>query len=304
MKYKFSLFHSFSYPLSPITSLYAKMRKKKHIVSEFSHVVWLDRHNRWEYKILFHTQAKIALKLCDFITTPTNFIKIHMINSGIPKQKIGVIYHGIPPVHDVNIGSHADILTNLGEHLLITTVCRVVPSKNIHHMICCLDDMVKSFPLIKYVVAGPVKGSFNMKPIKNNSYFSLLVHIINKKNLKENVIFLDNIDTEELIKLLQKTTIFVFLSNKEAFGLALVWALALGLPIVAYNLPPMNEILNDDCAELISNRAQLKDAIIKLLVNSSLRELKSINAKKLYHSRYTLNKMLASYERVYDSLTS
>jgi len=67
---------------------------------------------------------------------------------------------------------------------------------------------------------------------------------VKSEGLKKNISYLGTVDVEELAKTLAGSKVFLFPSHKEGFGIAVAEAMAVGLPIICYDIKPMNEIFN------------------------------------------------------------
>ncbi len=95
--------------------------------------------------------------------------------------------------------------------------------------------------------------------------------------LAKTVTFLGNIADEELPKVYRQADIFVFPSvdASEAFGVAVLEAMASGLPVVASNLPGVRTLVRDGATGFLFSRGseeELKKALLKLLNDKILRE--------------------------------
>lgn len=66
-----------------------------------------------------------------------------------------------------------------------------------------------------------------------------------------NVKFLTDVTDAELRRHYTNSDIFLFPSEHEGFGLVMLEALAAGLPVVAYDIEPFNEVINSSCGKLV-----------------------------------------------------
>jgi len=65
---------------------------------------------------------------------------------------------------------------------------------------------------------------------------------LQKNNLMDNVSILGFLSTEEALKTMKSSRVFVFPSHEEGWGIAICEAMACGLPVIAYDLPVYSEI--------------------------------------------------------------
>lgn len=104
---------------------------------------------------------------------------------------------------------------------------------------------------------------------------------------------------KELIELYKSANIFVLPSSQEAFSLAMLEALAAGLPIVASDLPEIRQVL-DECGILIQNptAANYAKALDELISNKS--KIQTLSALSVQKARsYSWVSVLDAIERVY-----
>jgi glycosyltransferase involved in cell wall biosynthesis len=114
-------------------------------------------------------------------------------------------------------------------------------------------------------------------------------------SISESVTFEGHITEERKWALMNQASAFAFPSLQEGFGIALLEAMAAGLPVVVYDLPVFQEFLKDGehgYVVAINDHAQMADRLLYLLHNDSLRhEISDRNV--LYARQFT-------WERVTD----
>jgi glycosyltransferase involved in cell wall biosynthesis len=101
--------------------------------------------------------------------------------------------------------------------------------------------------------------------------------------------------------------VFVSASHSEAFGLAMVEAMAGGVPVVATMTGGAREIIAPDRTGLlvpIGDTEALARAIIELLSDEHQREVLAANARRAVAERFSLDRMVAETEEVYRAVLS
>ena len=94
--------------------------------------------------------------------------------------------------------------------------------------------------------------------------------------------FTGEINRKALINILTESDIFVFASSTETFGISLLEAMAIGMPIVCSNKSSLPEILqNGGLYFNPKNDLQLSNQIELLIKNKRLRRNKSKQARKI-----------------------
>lgn len=100
-----------------------------------------------------------------------------------------------------------------------------------------------------------------------------LEKLIKELNLKEDVIFLGYVPTEELPKFYNAADLFVYPSLYAGFGLPPLEAMACGTPVITSNLSSLPEVVGN--AGIMINpydKNQLVKAMYKVLTDKNLRE--------------------------------
>jgi len=108
---------------------------------------------------------------------------------------------------------------------------------------------------------------------------------------------------EELVKLYNKSTICVFPSHRESFGIAALEAMACSKPVITTKKGFSEFIENGKDGIIIDskNEISLKNSIKKLMEDSNLRETMGKNARKkalMYKHEYTVRKYLRLFQKL------
>ncbi|MDA7801172.1 glycosyltransferase [Candidatus Pelagibacter sp.] len=119
---------------------------------------------------------------------------------------------------------------------------------------------------------------------------NLLNNIINENPIINKSHFVGEINQQKVIKNLINSDIFVFASSSETFGISLVEAMAIGMPIVCSNKSSLPEILEDGGLYFNpKNDLQLSKQIELFIKDKALRKKKASKAKKI-SSKFSWNK--------------
>jgi glycosyltransferase involved in cell wall biosynthesis len=121
--------------------------------------------------------------------------------------------------------------------------------------------------------------------------------------LADNVRFLGHRD--DIGDLLSAADVFAFPSMYEGQGGAVVEAMALGLPIVASDLPAIREVVEEGRNALLPRRgdsAALADAIDALLNTPERRTALGRRSREIFEERYTLDRLVPRMVGLYRKL--
>jgi glycosyltransferase involved in cell wall biosynthesis len=112
-----------------------------------------------------------------------------------------------------------------------------------------------------------------------------LVHKFESAGVADNACLLGFIETEHMYAILKKAHVFIFPSYEEGFGIAIVEALACGLPIIAWDLPVYQGLFGN-VVRIVSkgDKASFASLIIEEIEKSINTERKDrlINCAKKY----------------------
>ena len=107
---------------------------------------------------------------------------------------------------------------------------------------------------------------------------------------------------DDVAELLRTFDVFVSSSRSESFGIAIVEAMASRVPVVATMTAGAREIIDADKTGLlvpIGDAEALADSICELLDDPKAREHLAVNALYAARERFSLDRMVARTERVY-----
>lgn len=115
---------------------------------------------------------------------------------------------------------------------LFTSLGYVAPFKGLHILIKALSLVKEQVPTIKLNIAGNIRTT----GIKTEGYIKYVLSLIKKLNLEKNVFWLGGLESKDLVNVMLKSSIGVFPSFIESYGLAMAESMLLGLPTIsAYN---------------------------------------------------------------------
>lgn len=197
-------------------------------------------NEKWENsKVLLW--KRISSCLVDHFFANSNFTKnMIMKKYGYPKHKVSVVYNGIDLVNFHPNKEKIMIRKEFGlkdSKKVVGIVARLTPQKGIDKFIEVAKIMANEIEDVKFLVVG------------DGELRSQLETKANELNLEKKVIFTGaRTDVPDLLSIFD---IFLLTSNWEPFGITLLEAMAIGVPIVAFAVDGVKEVINDHCAILI-----------------------------------------------------
>lgn len=130
------------------------------------------------------------------------------------------------------------------------------------------EMLIVAFQLFINKVGEDVKLVLTGAPCERQSF---LKEVIFRKNLESSILFLDYVSNDELAILMRNSLALVFPSLYEGFGMPVVEAMALGVPVLSSNTTSLPEVAGD--AALLFDPTDLDSMVNALLLvfhNASL----------------------------------
>jgi glycosyltransferase involved in cell wall biosynthesis len=219
-----------------------------HDLSFRVHPEWFSKSFAFFYNFLIPQLVKNSKG----IITVSNVSKQELIKElDVPEDKITVIYNAVASIFDVVKSSNLSKTESPIPFDYILSVSSHHPRKN-------FERLVKAFKLIKQdnlklCIIGNMNKNFNSTELESEN----------------NVIYLQNISDLELIEYYKHSKLFVFASIYEGFGIPIIEALKVGVPICVSDIPVFHEICQDNISYFDPyNINDIKDKMIQLLNDS------------------------------------
>jgi len=220
--------------------------------------------------------------------SPNRFIAIStqtqnkLIKNNIPQEKISVIPCG------VDLNEFNSKFKKKNEKIHILTIGRLVWYKRI-------QDLIFAYALI-----NKTRKKLNLTIIGRGPQRNKLDELI--KNLKlSRVKILKNLKRDELINVLQNSTVFCLPSEIEGFGISVIEAAAAHVPYVVSDIPVFKEITKKGKGGLFHKLGNIKDLAkkIEMLIDDKNLYQKKIKEGALLAKQYSWAQIALETENIY-----
>jgi glycosyltransferase involved in cell wall biosynthesis len=192
-----------------------------------------------------------------------------------------------------------------GKEIMITYVARVHPEKNQLDLLKATKILIENYSLRNFKLAfiGPLSGAFGVQG--SNPYYILLRSYIERNDLKDYVMFLGEVPNKEVVAVIMASSdIYVHTSIVEAATpLAVMEAMASGLPIIVYNIPFYDFLVNCYNAIIIEKGDvnQLAARLATIIEDKNLRLRLGRNAREFAENNLSWSNIVERYYiRVYN----
>jgi len=111
-------------------------------------------------------------------------------------------------------------------------------------------------------------------------------------------------NVNKISEILGLADIFIFPSLVETASLAVLEAMACGLPVVGFKIPALREMVSASTGILcdIGNREEVKNSIVSLIRDDSKREKMGCEASEFIKKNNSSSRFLENYKELFDSL--
>lgn len=239
-------------------------------------------------------QEMKSFKKADYFIAVSNYVGKQTQNYLNYNFKYEVIHNSID-ITNFKIQNNIQPINNT--LLFIGTLC---DKKGIENLILSLEIIKKDFPDIVLKIIG--RDWLNEKGL---SYKTFLLEIIKDKNLVQNICFLNVVSYKEIPSYIQQSSICIFPSKMESFGLVVIEAMSLAKPIVLSNIKPFKEIVIDKVSGLFCNPLLVEDIAIKILTflnNKKYSKIVGDNAQKEFNLKFLPNKLTQQNINFYNNI--
>ena len=239
-------------------------------------------------KVYNRSLGRLSLRKADRIIAVTRLEADFLVKAaGADPDKITVIPEG------VDLGLFKPKTNGLASENIVLFVGRIAPEKGLMHLIKAIPRVAKVFPSTSVLIVGEDQG------IQKD-----LTKTAEKLKVEKIVHFLGPKFGRELVGTYRKARLFVLPSLYETFGLAVLEAMATGLPIVATRVGGIPELVEEGRNGILVNPGEheaLAEAIIKFLSDFELSSrISKMNAMKA--KQYSWKNIAEKIEGVYKDL--
>lgn len=213
---------------------------------------------------------------------------------GIGPDKVTVIYPGIDVERFADVGQRAAVRQELQiplDTLVVGAVSRLVPEKGLADLMTAMARILREIPNTRLVIVGDGPLRSQLERSITGLGLQGLVHLTGSRR--------------DIPKLLSAMDVFALPSHREGFGMALVEAMAAGLPVVATDVGGIPEVVEHGVTGFVvppHDIGALSVNILLLLEDSALRAKMGADGRQQVQQRFTARRAAMQTQDLYLSL--
>ncbi|MDO4284081.1 MAG: glycosyltransferase [Eubacteriales bacterium] len=195
-------------------------------------------HDVGEYREYSGMQLRLADLLCRRYVAISAAVEREIRERGIAARRVTLIHNAVNTEKFYLLQrSKPDRVGGREEEFCIGNIARFFPAKKGQDtLVRAVEILRRTYPRIHCFLAGAVYRG-------QDEAYRELVSYVKSHELEDHITFCGGID--EVVDFLGKIDLFVLPSNYEGFGIALIEAMATGLPCVASRLDGPLEIMGE-----------------------------------------------------------
>ncbi len=245
-------------------------------------------------RLLFQWIGSKILNFADRFVTVSSEMAVELKSLGVRPEKVTVIANGVDLDCFHRAGSRDTIRSKFeipDEAVLVTAAGRIHPGKGQESVLEAARRVVKDHDRFRFIIAGEEIRT----PDEDLNFTSRLKDLIARWGMNQAVTmpgFVDN-----LPDLLHGSDIFVSASREESFGLAVLEAMACGLPVVVSDVAGHGNLVEDGVSGFLiptGDSNAMADALIRLGTDPELRREMGENGRKTA-CKYDLKTTVAAW---------
>lgn len=186
----------------------------------------------------------------------------------------------------------------LGGGPLFLTVARLQEHKGLHHLIAAVPQVLRSCPEAEFVIVGKASG------MEQEAYRQRLLAQCDQLGVSNSVHFLGYVSDPDVAALYREASALVHPALTEGYGLTLIEAMLLGLPVIAAAADGPQEIIEHQKNGLLVPTAdprRLAEAVVTLLNQPDFAEALKLGGRE-FASKSSSETMAGKTAEIYRTL--
>jgi len=256
-----------------------------------------EKTSDWKLKLFISLGCK-TFKYFDYVVPLSKELLEDVTKLGVAKNKIVYIQNGVDLKH-VNYRSPSDSpesrsitsSINLPENKTIGFIGQMIDRKNVDELLNVFDSLAADNSGLNLVLLGDGTHRQSYEKIANELASAPRIKFLGFQN--------------DPISYLKTFDLFVMSSKLEGIPRCLMEAMAVGVPVAAYNIPGVNQLIHHNETGLLApfgDRKALAQCCKTLLWDEPLANKLSRAASKYIQTNFSAHRMAQEYTALYYKL--
>ena len=282
-------------------AFWARFYKKPYIISPRGSLMKepMEKKSSLIKKIFLFLFVRQDLKNASAIHFTVETEKEEYLKAGLPLKKSIIISNGFDAEEfekQISEDFFRSKFNILSDKKIILFLSRLNWKKGLDTLIPAFAEVLKKESRAVLVLAGPDEKNYKKE---------IELKIVNcKLKIGKDVIFTDMLIGEDKISAYRESDVFVLPSYSENFGMAVVEAMACGLPVIITKGVGISKEVEKAGAGIVieKDEKQLTEAILKILKNPQMGKEMGQRGKKLVEIEFSSEKVAEKWIEEYNEI--
>ena len=207
----------------------------------------------------------VLIRDADVIVTVSNFVKECLVRLGFSRGQILVMSNGVPYDHLSKVQRDEKV------SYVASFMGRLHPAKGVFDLVKIWKRVVESRKDAKLALIG-----FGSREVAKS-----LEREVIENGLQRNVDVLGYVPDDEAYRIIKSSKVFIFPSYEEGWGITVCEAMALGLPVILYDLSAYEDFQDAVVKVAVGDVEAFAQAVLKLMSNEKLRAEMAMKAQEI-----------------------
>lgn len=241
-------------------------------------------------EFLTNQYAKMVLPKVDaIITTTESYASTSPVMKHFPHHAIPIGIHY--EIFDKSRASQG-ITEEKRDRKKVLFLGRLAANKGIDYLVHAIPLVLKEVPDAKFVICGEGEEKPHVEAY------------IDEVGVRDHIEFRGKVNLDEMVELYSTSAMFVFpsINRLEAFGIVQLESMACYTPVIASNIPGVNNVMDEGQNGLLvepRDPAALAAAIVKILKDPELAKKMGAHGRQLVEQKYNWKAIGDRIEAVY-----
>lgn len=286
------IIHAHLGPANQLAVVISKLSSVPAFLTVHSPMAFVDRRSNWDLRVYCQKAVnQFAYRAADRVLVVSQEIKeIVQQRFGIEDTKFLFLKNGI--VFDDDISGPVDLQEEFprsANKLKLIAVGRLVPLKNFDILVRAIAEVINQGQNdLLVLIAGEGEERMRLEELIRDLGIESYVKLLGLRH--------------DVMGLMQACDLFVMPSRYEGLSLAMIEAMACGLPIIASDVRGLNDYITNEQNGLlfpVGDYKALAERILQLANNRKLRSKLSQGARESFEKEYDMRKNIRSIDMLF-----
>jgi glycosyltransferase involved in cell wall biosynthesis len=242
---------------------------------------------------MFIRLGKVAMRFCDSVVPLSEQLVDETKAAGTAERKIHFIRNAVDLKEVEQYSTQRKPLDKSDRKLRIGYIGQMIPRKKIDHILNIYNQLWLENNNLELQLLGDGESRVEMEARASTLPSADSIHFLGFRN--------------DRLALLSQFDLFVMASSDEGIPRCLMEAIAMGVPVAAYNIAGIDQLVMHEKTGLLAeygDQQTLKEYWLKLLTDRAYAETLAEQGKVFVNERYSGQRMATEYTALYRRLLS